>query len=533
VPRKRHEVLMAATLLLCGLPYGAPSADPISDGPQATSPSPGGNSISGLNAKQDQDGNWLVEFDYVFTGKPKTAVFRIEVTPQSGTTTAAFNGSVGRLFPPESGAHHVLTSLRYPGEGTSDQIIVTMAGASPDGKVLASQRINKVITWPTQDEKDFDTAYDMIDNGSRELLRQARLTLERLIAKNPDFDPGYVELARIAMKANWGPEGLHQAETLLDSALKIRPDSVNAKILLGYVYTHQHRFREAEHLFVDAARSNPPNLWLWANWGELLAMRGDFDQAVAKYRQVVSQPMSSSRNFRARQDAYSHLLQLLEMRRDFDGMEELYKQRIKEFGPSSCFSADYARFKLDVRGDAQGAIDLARGALNLNCQDAPSRQILGLASYVKWAESDGKESIEALNEARIFLPAGPMVLYLLASRDSTMSAAKKLISTGEMIDQKDNNEMTALALALEMGKLDAVARLLSLGARPDALVSTEEIPVALLPVLERDVAAIGVMQRAGVDYSKVRYRGATALDFAKQIGDDALLKVLTPKENKL
>ena len=42
-------------------------------------------------------------------------------------------------------------------------------------------------------------------------------------------------------------------------------------------------------------------------------------------------------------------------------MEVLYKQRIGEFGPGSCYNSDYARFKLQVRGDTQGAIILLEG----------------------------------------------------------------------------------------------------------------------------------------------------------------------------
>jgi tetratricopeptide (TPR) repeat protein len=400
------------------------------------------------------------------------------------------------------------------------------------GKVLTTERIEKVIQWPLQSEQDFQLAVDMIDNGSEEPLRDARVILERLISQNPKFDPAYVELARVAMKSNWGPEGLHQAETLLDSALQIRPDSVNARILLGYVYAHQRRFKEAEPLFVAAARSNPPNLWLWTNWGELYAMQGDSDRAIAKYREAINRPPGFG-NYQARSMAYAQLLALLKQRQDDDGMEVVYRQRIAEFGPGSCYSADYAVFKLNVRGDPQGAMDLARGALNLNCEDAPSRQILGLAGYVQWAQAREGENADALNQARVYLPIGPTALYLLARSDKTIAAVKKLVATGEAIDQKDNEQMTALAHALENKDFPAAERLIRLGARPDTPVGFELMPVALLPVVNGDVAAVRIMQRAGVDYSKLRYHGATALDFAKQIGDDALLEALTHKGHAL
>jgi ankyrin repeat protein len=235
----------------------------------------------------------------------------------------------------------------------------------------------------------------------------------------------------------------------------------------------------------------------------------------------------------ARANAYHSLLALLEKRHDFDGMEALYKQRIAEFGHGSCYSSDYARFKLQVRGDAQGAIDLARGALNQNCEDSPARQVLGLTEYVKWADSTGPQRSDALNQARIYLPAGPMPLYLLAASERTTTAARQLIAAGEGVDQQDNEGMTALAYALQNGDSAAAKRLLALGARPETAVGPLQMPVALIPVIEGDIETVRILQQAGVDYSKLRYRGAKAADLAKASGNEELLDVLTKSGSSL
>jgi tetratricopeptide (TPR) repeat protein len=501
---------------------------------------PGANSISNVSVRPAEEGRWLVNFDYFFTGEPSDAVFHIDLTlknrPETITPLVYHGPAVQR---PQPGAHHFATSFDYSSPGTSTQFIVSLTNggfgvttASADVKVLAAQRVDQVVTWPSIEERQFYLARDMISNGSDQAIHQARPLLEQLITKNPKFAPAFVELARIAMKTNWGPEGLHQAETLLDSALKISPDNVDAKVLLGYVHAHQHRFREAEALFVDAASSDPPNAWLWTNWGELLAMQGHTDEAIGKYSEAIKHPENLASGG-ARAMAYRNLLELLNARKDFDRMEALYKQRITDYGPGSCFSADYARFELNVRGNPQGAIDLARGALNLNCEDTPSREVLGLASYALWAQRSEPESTEALNQARIYVPPGPMALYLLASNDNTMAAARKLLATGEGIDEKDNEQMTALGYALEEGQVETAERLLRLGARADTPVGIDAMPVALLPVLKGNVEEIRVLKRAGVNYSKLRYRGATAFDFAKQMGSDALLQELTRNERAL
>lgn len=257
------------------------------------------------------------------------------------------------------------------------------------------------------------------------------------------------------------------------------------------------------------------------------------NQAIGKYREVLARPMSHDAYDRAREVAYISLLTILDRRHELDGMEALYKQRIADFGPHDCYSSEYARFMLQVRGDAQGAIDIARRGLDENCVGAPARQVLGLAEYVKWATTSGPEQAESLSQARIYLPAGPMPLYLLARDERNGVAIKKLIATGEHIDELDSDRQTALSYALRHGDLGATRRLLALRANPDMLVGFEEIPVALLPVMQGNVEGVRLLREHGVNYSKLRYRGITAFDFARQNGDEKLLQALGHSETTL
>jgi hypothetical protein len=518
--RRCNRLTATAFALLAG-PELMLVADPPEEG--------AATSVSGIDVKAaGTEGEWLLDFDYVYSGDPPGAVFRIETPPLSGTSPPKFYSEATKQFPPTPGSHHVKMALLYPGDGTSGQVIVSIV--APGGTVLGSQGIDKVIRWPTKEQRDLDAAFSMIESGHEDILRQARTTLEGLIAKNPQLDDAYIELARVAMKTAWGPEGLHQAETLLDSALRIRPTSVNAKILLGYVYAHQGRFDEGERLFVEVAREDSPNVWLWTNWGESLEMQGRADQAEVKYRAALERPLSTKWSRSARRSAYYGLLRLLEQRSDIDGLETLHRRRLEEYGAAGCYTAEYARFKLYLRHDAQGAIELARSVLNGACPDK-SREMLGLASYAKWAESSGAGAQDALNQARVFLPAGPSMLHLLASHSSTMPAAKKLVASGQAVDQKDNAGMTALALALQRDELEAAQRLLDLGAGAETPVTPAGIPVALLPVIDRNLPAIALLRRAGVDYSKLAYRGATAIDMANEAGDATLLQALVGREN--
>jgi len=162
------------------------------------------------------------------------------------------------------GAHHLSIEVPYPfAEGTSQKVTVNMRDGSGQRPLLATQTVDQVINWPNPmiwqlnqqtakntPEQNLQRAVVMIDSGGEQQLGESRFILERLIDQNKQFEPAYIELARIAMKSNWSPEGLHQAETLLDTAMNIRPDSVNAKILLGYVYAHQQHFDRARNYLV-------------------------------------------------------------------------------------------------------------------------------------------------------------------------------------------------------------------------------------------------------------------------------------------
>jgi len=415
-------------------------------------------------------------------------------------------------------------------------------GFNQNQKTLLSQTISKEVAWPDAEtwaadeeiksrtvDQVLQHAVELIDQSTSTALFDAKRLLERLLRKNPRVDAAYIELARIAMKGNWGPEGLHQAEVLLSSALQIQPGSANALILQGYVYTHQGRFKEAERAFQDASKANPTNLWLWTNWGELFEKQGQIDTAMSKYRVAIDHAPTRNTYDRARIDAFARLLFLLGKKRDLDGLDALYKARAADYGGSDCYGAAYARFKIQKRGDAMGAIALAKESTQSNCSEANGKETLGLAYYLAWTSSSGTEKSDFLNQARIYYPAGAGLLYELARSEHTVNAAKQLVGAGESIDQIDNRQLNALSYALNDRDYDSVKRLLRLGARPEKIVSQAAIPVALIPVFANDYEGIKLLRQNGVDYSKISFQGTSVLEYAKRIGDKKLTEALNFK----
>ena len=194
----------------------------------------------------------------------------------------------------------------------------------------------------------------------------------------------------------------------------------------------------------------------------------------------------------------------------------------------SCHAAEYGRFVLQQWGDADAAISLARQAIEGQCAKPAAREVLGVAHYVAWAGASGAHRDESLRQARVFLPAGPWMVFRLAGSEHTIGAVRQLLVAGESIDQRDSNNFNALAYALERKDLAAARRLLRLGARPDAPVGHDSMPAAFLPVMLADVGGIRLMQEFRVDYTKLHFRGISAIDHARRTGNRRLIDALDP-----
>lgn len=528
----------------------APMAPAFPTAPAEPPPIAGETRVSSVKVER-VEGAWRVSVDYFYTGLPKRAMLVVQQFihrsehPEEPLMEKGVHSTL-----PQRGAHTFTAMIVNPNEPgafyTTERIEARIIEPGLEGvpKLASSADVSQTIRWPDQKvmvvdaavesgkpQMIVDEAVQLIDSEDRSQIAHARTLLQLLIERNPRVETAYLELARVAMKLNWGPAGLADAERLIKSALQIRPDSADAKILLGYVRTHQRRYAEAEALFTDAARSNPPNLWLWSNWGELLAREGKADAAIEKYREAIKQPPVHASYDRARIDAYFYLIDTLEARGDLDGAEALHTKRTKEYPEAGCYTISYAKFLVLQRGKAESGLAVLHDGQLPQCEFNSAREVLGLAHYLIWA-TDAKRP-EAFHQAQAFLPVGPRAFLGLASSERTIAAARKLLAAGEKIDIRDNEQMDALAYALRDGDAATAKRLLQLGARPDAPEGVQGMPAALIPVLGRDPDGIRLMQKAGIDYAKLRFQGTTAIDYARSQGDEELLKMLDPRGGKL
>ncbi len=424
--------------------------------------------------------------------------------------------------------------------------VVEVIGPGTPNRVLSSQTVEKTIAWPDRaiwiaDREIRDAgqapslarAIALVDKGSAKSLSEAKLLLERLLQRNDKLIAAYVELGRIAMKSNWGPEGLVQAERYVASALQIDPRDVDVLRLRGYVYTHQGRFKLAEADFTEVAKSDTNNPWLWADWGELRTLQGNAEAAVTMFSKAIASPVTHDRFDRGRLFAFEKLIDLHEKSRSWDALNAVHLQRVKDYGLENCYGAEYALFKLRRRGDTAGAIELVKDRTQQNCANINASEILGMAYYVDWAKSSDSNANEILNRARIFFPPSVRLFLLLGGSEQTIDAVKRLVKSGESIDQTDNRRMNALAYALQQRDTATARRLLQVGSSTRATVGAAEIPIALLPVFAEDLENIKLLKQFGVDYSTLSHQGISATEYARRSGNKKLTDALNVKGTKL
>jgi tetratricopeptide (TPR) repeat protein len=504
-------------------------------------PLPGENRLGKLVLKQKDDSTWTASFEYYYTGKPRfvhiglTSLDTVGNVPKTGVQAHGAQQAV-------RGLHTVAWEIHHPGSlqvsAVTRSITVALTGyvAPTRPEILAQVTAPQPIEWfdratiENRPDNVLARSIDLIDSGQ---LREAKGALDALVAREPKFDPAYVELARIAMKTNPNPEGLRNGEALIQTALQIRPDSVNAKILLAYVYQHQQRYAEADALNHEVAQAGTTNLWHWANWGEWYQLQGRTDEAIAKYREGLARPRTKDASDRARPWIYWNVLDLVQARSDWDAADALYRARMQDYPMIDCYALGYGDFLLHQRGDAAAALQALRKVKEARCEHYSAADLRGAALYLLWAKGPEAQRAESLRQARVFLPSGPAMLYQLARSEATAPVARQLVAAGEQIGAQNSEKLDALAIALGSRDLPAARRLLKLGARTDSLVGEEKMPVALIPVLMRDLDAVQMLQRAGVDYARLRYRGVTAPEVARRNGDTELLRVLEPKASAL
>jgi len=545
---RRTGILMAILLAMVGVFILKPSLEIAPPTVETTPPSkedllPGENEIKSVEIARGDDGNLYATVHYYFRGGVATP--KIRVLADSPAPNA------GMYWMPEQSALikkgdntakiEIIRPYEPAGEFTSKKITVSMlSGFGDSSPTTTKKEIDYNISWITQlkYEKDRELAkktndelykesVELIDLSENNItLNNAKFYLERALLKDPSYINAYPELARVAMKTNWGPEGLKQAETYLNMGLAHKPDHANSHVLLGYVYAYQKKFSDARQEFETAANIGTENLWLWANWGELYKMQGDSEKAIEMYQKAVAGTRPFNTYDRARLDAYRNLFVLLGKKDQIAQAEQLYVKRADEFANIPCLRSEYAAFKIYSYQDYDGALTESRTAMTNGCNTDQSRQVMGLANYVGWMKAKEDQRAAYFSQAQLLFPISPKLLYTLAGDDQTAGVLDELDKKTISVDIRDGKNLNALSYALMENNVDAARRLIKHGAKLTEIVGEQNYPISMMPIFYQHIEGVQLMLDQGISLSSVKFRGESAIDYAEKSQNTEIIRLV-------
>lgn len=548
---RRTTILMVILLAMVGVFILKPSLEIAPSTVDTTLPQkeellPGENEIKSVEVARGDDGNLYATVRYYFRGGVENP--QIRVLADSPTPSYELYWLQGQAVPIEKGDNTIRVEIIRPYEPaeefTSKKITVSFVNRPGDSNTTTTKKeIDYNISWITQlkYEKDRELAkktndelykesVDLIDRSENNItLNNAKFYLERILLKDPSYINAYPELARVAMKTNWGPEGLKQAETYLSMGLTHKPDHANSYVLLGYVYAHQEKFDNAHQAFETAANIGTENLWLWANWGELYKMQGDSEKAIDMYQKAIAGTRPFNTYDRARLDAYQNLFVLLDRKDRTVQTEQLYVKRADEFTNIPCLRSEYAAFKIYNYLDYDGALAESRKAMTNGCNTDQSRQIMGLANYVGWMKATEDQRVAYFAQAQLLFPISPKLLYTLAGDEKTAGVLGELEKQTISIDIRDSNNLNALSYALMENNVDTARRLIKHGAKLTEIVGEQNYPIAMTPIFYQHIEGVQLMLDQGISLSAVKFRGESAIDYAEKSQNTEIIRLVKSK----
>lgn len=538
-------LIMVSGLLLKTLPEQNRTSTQTAQAPKEDL-LPGNNEIKDIKITVGSNGNLYATVSYYFTGDIENPQIRVFANSPADLNEIYWHEE--QISPIQKGHNTVKLEIVRPYEPTNEFISKKIIAyfiknhEKPDS-TTTKKEINHNIPWPTQlkyendralarksNEELYTEAVDLIDRAEDNVtLSNAKLYLERILINDSSYIAAYPELARIAMKTKWGPEGLEQAESYLNMGLALKPDHANSHVLLGYVYTHQEKFDTAQQEFETAAKIGTDNLWLWANWGQLYRMRGDSKNAIDMYEKAVSGARPFNTYDRARLDAYRNLLDLLGKEKPTTHAEQLYAKRADEFSNMPCLRSEYAAFMIYTHQNYEGALFESRKAMANGCNTDQSRQIMAIANYVGWMRSKEDQRAAYLSQAQLLFPTSPNLIYTLASDTKTIDVLENLIKTGVNIDTRDNKNLNALSYALSSNNVDTVQRLVKAGAKLTDLVGEENYPAAAIPFFYGHVESAQLVLGHGINPSTMIFQGKSLVDYAERSQNPEIIKLIRSK----
>jgi serine/threonine-protein kinase len=314
----------------------------------------------------------------------------------------------------------------------------------------------------TQDERDYAAAMDLVMtyDGVRKQLDDAEALLRAILARNPRSALAFAGLARLDFQRGARHGGDHDPALVAKSldeanrAIALDPKLAEGYVSRGWAADESKDAAGAREAVATALRLDPlsPRALLLA--ARLSQDDGNLEGAEKTIRDLLSRPIDP----RFAANAFGELESVYFDEGDFDAAEAAY-QKVIELNPGSAWAkGNYAEF-LVRKGDADGAIAMAKQALSLT-QYGSVRRTLAEAHCAKgeallWdsGDADGAQAAFASAAAadakygRIAYDVGASHQYLGVTRKDTgqLAQARNSYRDALTLDPQDARAKAALA----------------------------------------------------------------------------------------
>jgi len=491
------------------------------------------------------DNKIKVEVDFQYNGKRGLAKldYDSEYFPDSNAIRPRIFSDVavkpGRqkltaniLIYPQFKINYSLTNIKLQLKDTKDTVII-------------EKKLDEVIDWQagkqvsirTDDKDGLHTAVRhaalILDNATSESeLHHAKKILDKVIYDDPDNREAYIELARFHMKQRVNRKvKFKSAEQILKDGLSVDPNYANTRVLLGYVYTHQQRYAEAEREFELAEKLGTDNLWLYTNWGELYTKTDQKDKAYRYFDKVIKTGRTGTRNDRALTSGYRLYLSYLKKKYDVNRMGDVHAMRVANLKGEGCYQSEYAAHLVTYERELVESKVLAKSANKASCRrndfvNKVLAQVLLVRSL--YAKYDGNDSADKdYRRSRALYNDQARIIADLSEKNNIGDLYQRLKQRrGLSVDTKGANGITALAYCVNELRYTCVENLLSHGASPNEIGNKEGWSMLMLAVLQNNKPIIKRLLIAGADPNYATKEGVTAHILAGYIADKDVAAML-------
>jgi tetratricopeptide (TPR) repeat protein len=297
----------------------------------------------------------------------------------------------------------------------------------------------------------------------RSLADQQLRTVERKVKILPR-DPGvHVELATAYMhKARETGDGAYyrRAEVACKKALELDPKHYGAVRLVSWIYSGQHRFREALVAARRALEVDPGDPWNYGTLGDALVELGEYQEGAKAYQKMV--------DLRPDVNAYTRAAHIRELYGDPQGAIEIMGMAVRAASSRDREHSAWCRVQLGHLLFNSARLEDAQGQYQAALQIFPEYHFaLAGMGKVRAAQDKFEQAIQYYQESIDSLPTHEAVaaladLFTYLKQPEEAARQFELLETLEQINRASGvlpESQTALFYADYDHKLDEALRI--------------------------------------------------------------------------